>query len=319
MSLDCDDPELDRALDESGRQFRTSFQPPDLDAMLARATGSSGSGRRWLWPALAAVLLLAIPLVTVIALHRRPHAAPAHPAPAQLRKLGPVTWHDPVWTGSVIQFAVTLSGAEVCQGAPTIRAEITGQDAHAVTIVATEYVNPDKSAETALQKQLCSGTGAQTPRYFTAGQVPFLGPLNGRIAIDGLNHEQSTVADASRVPDIPKLPAAFHSGAAFGHVQKPTLGEPLFVRVGRTWADQRVELTLTVGAANDPDSSWENSDASTIGSVNGHETRFRGMDQHELLWLVGQQVFTLTETPLNGTDDYEFSPQQLLTLARSIG
>ena len=58
--------DLDELLQRDGRRWQAEFQPPELAAMVATATRPAPHEPGWAWPILAAVLLLAIPLVTVL-------------------------------------------------------------------------------------------------------------------------------------------------------------------------------------------------------------------------------------------------------------
>lgn len=310
MSLDYDDPSLDHTLTEHARRARAEFTPPGLDGMLS-ALDSSQPRRRWVWPALAAALLLAIPLVTVLLVrHDRTGGQPAHPAPnSKLVSLGPVPWANPVWTGHAIQFTTTLTHAQACKGVPSIQAKITADSATSVTIVATAYVNPDPAAESKLQKEICADPASDaTATYGAVVDLPE--PLNGRTAIDGTTHTTFQVVDASAVPSIPGLPPAFHSQGYFSQAEQGT--------VGRNWADQRVQITLCLYPAASLTSGWSDWKPSTLGLVNGHPTEFFGLDRHTVAWKNGAYLYEIQEVPLNGTLDYEFSPQQLLNLARTV-
>lgn len=309
MSLDYDDPSLDSLLAEHARRSRAAFTPPALDGMLSSAVDSSRPRRRWVWPVLAAVLLLAIPLITVLLVrHGRTSSQPAHPAP-KLIPVGPVQWADPVWTGHAIQFAVILPQAEACRGVPSIQAKVTEDSASSVTIVATEYINPDPAAESKLQKEICSAPIVAGATASYGGAVTLSKPWNGRTAIDGTSQQTFRVLDASFVPSIHGLPAAFHSQGYYGQVLEGGL-------VGRSWADDRVQLTLSLEPVNNV--GWSDYLPSTIGLVNGHPTRFMGLDRHTIVWQNGAYAYTLQEIPLNGTVDFEFSPEQVLKLARGV-
>jgi len=309
MSLDYDDPALDRLLTEHARRSRAEFTAPGLDGMLSAALDAGRPRRRWVWPVLAAVLLLAIPLITVLLVrHGRTSSQPAHPAP-KLIPVGPVQWADPVWTGHAIQFTVMLPQADACRGVPSIQAKITADSASSVTIVATEYLNPDPAAESKLQKEICSGpmVAGATATYGAVVDLPK--PWNGRTAIDGTTQQTFRVLDASFVPSIHGLPATFHSQGYYGQVLQGDL-------VGRSWADNRVQMTLSLEPVNNV--TWSDYLPSTIGLVNGHPTAFMGLDRHTIVWQNGAYAYTLQEIPLNGTNDFEFSPEQVLDLARGV-
>jgi hypothetical protein len=306
MSLDYDDPSLDSLLTEHARRSRAEFTPPGLDGMLGAALDSSRPHRRWVWPVLAAVILLVIPLITVLLVrHGRIDGQPARPSP-KLVVVGPVPWTDPVWNGHSIYLTVSLTHAQYCMGGvPDVQAKVTADGATSVTIVATEYLNPDPAAESSLQKDSCSsGSG---PATYTRA-VDLSKPLNGRVAVDGTSHTTFRVLDASSVPTIPGLPSAFHSGAYWGSAEHSV--------VGRSWYDQRVQIHLSIGKIDR--NEWPTNTPSTIGLVNGQETRILDLLGYSIAWKHGANEYAITEEPLGGKRDYEFSPEQLLELARSV-
>jgi hypothetical protein len=308
MNVDYQDPSLDSLLTEHARRSRAEFTPPVLEGMLTSALDSGRSHRRWVWPVLAAVLLLAIPLVTVLLVrYGRTDSQPAHPN-SKLVPVGPVPWADPVWTGRSIQFTAELTHAQACQGLPSIQAKVTADSASSVTIVATEYINPDPAAASKLQKITCADPAAADGKAYYGGAVELPEPWNGRAAVDGTSQSTFRVLDASFVPSIPGLPSAFHSQGYYGHAQQSL--------VGRSWADPRVQITLSLQPINL--FMWSDGKPSTIGLVNGHPTEFLDLDRHTIAWQNGAYVYELQEIPLNGTNDFEFSPEQLLNLARSV-
>jgi hypothetical protein len=266
--------------------------------------------RRWVWPALAAVLLLAIPLVTVLLVrHGRTDGQPAHPAPnSKLIAVGPVRWLTPVWTGHSIVFTVWLPVTQVCKAEPSFQGKVTADTATSVTIVVTEYIDPDPAAESARQKRLCSGPISATATESYPGEVALPRPLNGRSVVDGTSHNTLRVLDASVVPDVPGLPSGFHSQGYYGRTQPDV--------VGRSWIDDRVQFTLSIEPTNAI--SYPESKPSTIGLVNGHPTEFRDRGRHSIAWQDGAITYQIEETPLVALNDWEFSPEQLLELARSV-
>jgi hypothetical protein len=316
MNVDYDDPSLDSLLTEHARRSRAAFTTPALDGMLGAALDAGRPRRRWVWPVLAAVLLLAIPLITVLLVrHGRTNSQPAHPN-TKLVEVGPVSVTDPVWTGHSIQFTAQFSRA--CQGARSIQAKVTADSATSVTIVATEYLNPDPAAVSKFERQICTDPPPNMKSY-GGGGVELPEPLKGRTVIDGTTRTTLRVLDASIVPSIPGLPPTFHSRGYYGSSELVPVarnGQAELIQVGRSWADNRVQISLTLSPAA---LTWPTGgEPSTIGLVNGHETEFLYPDGHMIAWKNGAQRYGLSEEPLNGTRDSEFSPQQLLNLARSV-
>lgn len=317
MTLDYDDPSLDRLLVEHARRSRAEFTAPGLDGVLSAALDSSRPHRRWVWPALAAVLLLAIPLITVLLVrHDRTGENPAQPAPtkpaSQLVPLGPVPWREPVWTGDSIWFVARVPQSKYCKGVPSIQAKVTEVGATSVTIVASVSVDP-RAAMPQLQKEICSSSGSNsTGEVGMSGHVALPQPLNGRSAFDGTAHLAHQVLDASIIPDVPGLPPAYHSFDYSGVTEEKV--------VSHTWVadDLREGIELSLVPIGSPmASSWfREGKPSTIGLVNGHETRV-GPGQHSIVWKKGAYGYRLAEDSYSG-DHYRFSAAQLLDLARSV-
>ncbi|HEX4726368.1 MAG TPA: hypothetical protein VH298_01130, partial [Jatrophihabitans sp.] len=90
MSTDFEDPQLDELLTGYARTWNTDFDIPPLAGMLAQVTNQPDR-RRWLLSAVAAVLLLAVPVATVLVLHRgRSTGRPA--GSVTERSLGSTPW-----------------------------------------------------------------------------------------------------------------------------------------------------------------------------------------------------------------------------------
>jgi hypothetical protein len=315
MSLDYDDPSLDSLLTEDGRRFRAEFIPPGLDGMLSSALDYSRPRRRWVWPVLAAVLLLAIPLLTVLLVrHGRTGEEPAQPLPNTKPVLvGPVPWRDPVWTGDSIWFVAQVPPSQYCKGVPSIQAKVTEVGATSVTIVASVYVNPDVAAMPELQKEICSNPSSDNAgEVGISSHVDLPERLDGRSAFDGTAHRAHKVLDASLIPSIPGLPPAYHSFAYSGITDQNL--------VSHVWVadDLREAITLSLVPIDSPmGSSWfHEGKPSTIGLVNGHETRV-GSGQHSVVWKKGAYGFRIAEESYSGAP-YRFSVAQLLDLARSV-
>jgi hypothetical protein len=314
MSLDYDPP-LDRLLIEHARRSRAEFTAPGLDGMLSTAVDASPSHRRWAWPLLAAVLLLAIPLITVLLVrHDRTAERPAQPSPLPSPTsvpVGPVPWIDPVWSGEALWFTAQLTSVQYCKGVPTIHAEVTGDGAASMTIVASLYVNPDRAAMTQVQKDICKSSDGSGD-VGVGSHVNLPEPWKGQSAFDGTAHRAHKVLDASRIPSIPGLPPAYHTFAYSGETDQ-NLVEHIWVA-----DDRREAITLSLAPIDPPTGyNWlRDSKPSTIGLVNGHQTRL-GNGQHSIYWLKGAYVYRVGEDSFSG-DHYRFSVAQLLDLARSV-
>lgn len=315
MSLDYDDPSLDRLLIEHARRSRAEFTAPRLDGMLSSAVDSSRSRRRWVWPALAAVLLLAIPLITVLLVrHGRTAEQPAQPIRnTKPIPVGPVPWRDPVWTGHSIWFVARVPPSQYCKGVPSIQAEITEDGAASVTIVASVYINPDRAAMPELQKEICGNPSSDSSgEVGISSHVDLPEPLDGRSAFDGTTHLAHKVLDASIITSIPGLPPIFHDFDYSGETDQNMVSHDWVVD------DRRDGIRLSLVPIDSPvGSSWlHQGKPSTIGLVNGHPTRL-GPGQHAITWENGAHVYQIVESS-EGGDYHRLSLAQLLDLARSV-
>jgi len=326
MSEDYDDPSLDRLLTEHARRSLAEFTPPELAGMLDAAVDSGRPRRRWAWPVLAAVVLLAVPLITVLlARHGRTDGQPAQPAqPAHSAPnskapnskpvlVGPVPWRDPVWTGKAIWFVAEVSPSQYCKGVLSIHAEVTDDRAASVTIVASVYLNPDRAAMPELQKEICSNPSSDSSgEVGVSSSVDLPEPLAGRFAFDGTARLGHKVLDASIIPSIPALPPTFHDFTYSGETDQNA--------VSHTWvtADLHDGITLTAVPVDSPLGSryLHQGKPSTIGLVNGQQTRL-DPGEHLVIWQKGAHVYLIQETS-EGGDYHRFSPEQLLNLARSV-
>ncbi|HEU5270834.1 MAG TPA: hypothetical protein VFU36_12985 [Jatrophihabitans sp.] len=308
-------------LAEHARRSLAEFTPPGLDGMLTAALDAGRSRRRWVWPAVAAVLLLAIPLVTVLLVrHGRTDGQPAqpahsvHPVPnTTLVSLGPVPWTDPIWTGHSIWFYTPVPPSQYCKGVASIHGEVTEVGAASVTIVASVYSDLDPAAMTETQKQFCRSHSSGTPAGIAMeGSVELPEPLNGRSAFDGTAHLAHKVSDARMITSIPALPPVFHDNAYFGDTDQKF--------VGHDWVldDLRDDVTLSAVPIDSPlgSSRLHQGKPSTIGLVNGQPTRL-GPGEHLIAWAKGGYVYQIQETS-SGGDYHRFSMAQLLDLARSV-
>jgi hypothetical protein len=317
MSVDYHDPSLDSLLTEHARRSLAEFTPPGLDGMLTAALDAGRSRRRWVWPAVAAVLLLAIPLVTVLLVrHGRTDGQPAqpahsvHPVPnTTLVSLGPVSWTDPVWTGHSIWFQASVPPALYCKGEASIHAVVTEDSAASVTIVATAYSDLDPAAMTEDQKEFCKAYSSGTPvAVGIQSSVDLPEPLDGRPAFDGTAHLAHKVLDARMITSIPALPPIFHDFAYSGASDKNM--------VIHDWKEDgpRYWITLSAVPIDSPTGSsrLHQGTPSTIGLVNGHQTRLDPV-YHLIAWANGGYVYQIQESHY-----LQFSMAQLLDLARSV-
>jgi hypothetical protein len=316
MNVDYQDPSLDSLLAEHALRSLAEFTPPGLDGMLAAALDAGRPRRRWVWPAVAAVLLLAIPLVTVLLVrHGRTDGQPAqpahsvHPVPNTTPvSVGPVPWTEPVWTGHSIWFQASVPPAQYCKGEASIHAVVTEDSAASVTIVATAYSDLDPAAMTEDQKEFCKAyrSGALV-EVGIQSSVDLPEPLDGRPAFDGTAHRAHKVLDARMITSIPALSPIFHDFAYSGTDTN---------MVSHHWQEDDPRYWITFSAVpidSSTGSSWlHQGTPSTIGLVNGHQTRLDPV-YHLIAWANGAYVYLIQESHY-----LQFSPEQLLNLARSV-
>jgi len=314
MSLDYHDPSLENLLLEDARRSRAEFTAPGLDGMLGSALDSSRPHRRWMWPALAAVLLLAIPLITVLLVgHGRTAGQPAQPAHPSLKttpvRIGPVPWTDPLWTGHSIWFEASVPPAQYCKGVASIHAVVTEDSAASVTIVATAYSDLDPAAMPESQKGFCKAySSGAVVEVGIQSSVDLPEPLDGRSAVDGTAHVAHKVLEARMITSIPGLSPAFHDFAYSAQTDPNSVIHQWEEDDPRDW----ISLSATPIDSSLGSRFLHQGQPSTIGLVNGHQTRLDPV-YHLIAWANGAYVYVIQESHY-----LPFSPELLLELARSV-
>jgi len=214
MTTDFDDPGLERRLERRGAELRRDLELPDLHAMITHAVEPPRPRLRWTWPLVAALLLLAVPLVTVLLVRRASHSdSPAAPDTASLQLLGDVPWSDAVLQPDGRSVAVLAdvdrTPGSFCldNGLPVLKPVLTGAGASLHLEVQAFRPGPVPGNSV--------GPGA-SGGCFTVGHrpvpvvVPLGTPLNGR-SITGGTTEVIQNAAGFLTPDY--LPAGY-SGSA---------------------------------------------------------------------------------------------------------
>lgn len=242
--------DLHDLLERDGRRWRDGFRPPDLDAVLAEATRPRPSRTRWVWPIVAAVLLLAVPLVTVLL---RSAGRPVHPAtPGPGTKLiGLVPWtgvavsqgHD----GRAVSVWVDLDRMAWCLGQdmPPLQAS-TVEKRDKITIQVRAYVPPGYRPPTVPPGAVpvCASGG-----HFPVPMLVHLSASIGRRSlVDAATGQAHPVVPAADLPALTKLPAGYVDAGS-----SPTVGEsesevrqfgPLQFGARRTYRNGKNLLTL---------------------------------------------------------------------------
>jgi hypothetical protein len=208
--------DMDELLQRDARRWQADFQPPELAAMVATATRPAPHRARWAWPILAAVLLLAIPLVTVLLRqnHGDQHPVvhqPANPVAPGLKLLGSVPWLQAVSQPdgrSVSVYAIVdkTPGLACLETLPVLKA------------VAVET---DSSITIEVQAYLPAGYQTPTPQPGTVSgcnaighhPVPLLvslhDPIGARTLIDASTGQSRPTEPAVELPSLTRLPAGY--------------------------------------------------------------------------------------------------------------
>ena len=142
---------VDTLLRRHGRTWQDDFLPPPLAPMLKTAL-ESRRNHRWVPALVAAVLILAIPIGTVIAVHlnrtETPAASQVFPFPQTIEQDGQtmqrstdLPWSDAVVSPDGRQITVQVTDTDPRCDAPTIKGSVTVDGSQSVTIAVTTYVS----------------------------------------------------------------------------------------------------------------------------------------------------------------------------------
>jgi hypothetical protein len=292
--------DLHDLLEQDGRQWRDGFVAPDLDAMLAEVTRSQRSRARWAWPILAAVLLLAVPLVTLLLRPDSRHASPggtsspassSSPAPKPgSRLLGLVPW-----TGVAVSQGQDGRSVSVwvdidrtpnwCMTTllPVLQASAVEQPSR-ITIEVRAYEPPGYQPPTVAPGTVlgCAGVGHRP--------VPLLvhlsAPIAGRSLLDAATGQSHALQQAAQMPSVTRLPAGYVDAGSSPDLGQSSpegdlqFGAPRF-NASHTYRNGNNLLAL-VRYQNNPPASFLQVQAT--GTVLGHPAQL-GYGYHSPAWV----------------------------------
>jgi hypothetical protein len=308
MSTDFHDPDLDELLSRHGQDWQRGFTAPPLDGMLSVATsGPDHRGRRWLAPIAAAVLLLAIPLITVLALRDRPEPAP--PAkPAVLKLIGAVAWADAVLQTDGKTVSVTEKSFRIAkcdQGIPVLRASVVSETASQVVIAATAY---ESSQRPAADSSICKLGGTRHARERAV--VSLSTALGKRVLIDAKDGSKHPVLTENTLPRAGYVPGSFrHAGVSWNEETGTAQ---------RFYTNSKGFFTISRELYPESGHPFEMSD---FGSepVHGHLAKYQnwGGNWH-VSWIEGKYLWTVNQMPYNGAPIVQLDRATLFKIARSL-
>jgi hypothetical protein len=308
MSTDFEDPQLDELLASYAHTWNADFNTPPLAGMLEQATSQS-SHRRWILSAVAAVLLLAVPVTTVLVLHRgRSTDKPAGRVTARL--LGPTPWDGALLLADGNAVAIHISTKVPCgQPIPFARAAVISTTPTTITITASLYLRSDAPLAQPAPGFSC----ANSPDGIidTTATVKLAGVVGPHL-VDGSTGQQHQVLDT-------------------GVVASPTFVPKGFVDDGFYWDEARFQQqpvvshnyhnahgTLTIDRLTFRDPIGDQPVGGTaVGPIHGHTGQWvAGLGQ--LSWIQGDYVWTITQVAYNGTGKVQLDLKTALKIANSL-
>lgn len=313
MTTDFNDRDLDELLSQRGQDWQRGFVAPPLAGMLSIATsGPHHRGRRWLLPIAAAVLLMAIPLITVLALRDRPKPAP--PAePVVLELIGAASWADAVLQadGKTITVSdTTLRTVQCDQGIPVLRASVVSQTASQVVIAATAYKSSQRPPA---DSPVCKMAGTGGGRVRETAVVSLNQALGKRVLIDAVNGSKHPILSEDAIPQAAYVPTGFRdTGVSWGENSG---------NARRVYANARGNFSITryQGSESIQTFDWPDNGSEII---RGHLTKY--FDEGGLgrvSWLDGPYLWTIDQNAY-ASDSYavivQFDKATLFKIARSL-
>ena len=205
--------DIDTLLRRHGRAWQDDFTPPPSEPMLERAT-TPDAGRHW-WPALvAAVLILAVPIGTVIAVHRTRTVVPASNQKfaipdsitvngKTLERFTSVPWADAVISTDGLHLTVRADTWIACKP-ETVRIYQTGDLLEGVSVTVEDF-----RAGVPNFNRDCLGQ----PHTTKLMSVTLATPLAGRPLNDPADFGIHSALPAQSMPQPTYLPAGYGSRA----------------------------------------------------------------------------------------------------------
>jgi hypothetical protein len=283
--------------------------------MLEQAT-TQPNHRRWLLSAVAAVLLLAIPVATVLVLHRHGSAnRPASristpPGPVTERSLGTTPWSSATLLADGHTVAVTVSTKVPCgQPIPVARAALVPSTPSSITITASFYVRSDASLAQPAPGTSCANSPETTfsdqPTVRVPGQV-------GQQLVDGATGQQHQLLDTRQVAGPSYLPKGFiddgYHWDESRFAQQPDVQHSYHNNKGMLTVDR---LTFRDPIGDQPVGG------SAVGPIHGHTGQWMA-NIGRLSWISGDYVWTIQEVAYNGTGKLQLDLKTMLRIANSL-
>jgi hypothetical protein len=264
---------IEQLLEQQGEHWRSTFVPPALDGMLAVATAPAHRRSRWVWPLVAAIALLVIPLATVVAVHgshRSPAPTASQPTAQPIGLLGSIRWFAPILQTdgrTVTVEAYVNATPRWCLdfGIPIVRGLVV-ETATTVTITAQAFRPADLSPTPSVPSGSVLGC-TLIGRPPMPMSVPLKRPLGNRTLIDATSGIHYPVFLASTVPTPSYLPAGYVD-RGFRWQDAPSSNPN---QVLHAYAGPGGELRVVRGRGQDTFSPYD--PLFITGEVLGHPTR----------------------------------------------
>lgn len=328
--------EVHDLLEQDGRHWRDGFVAPDFDAVLAEVTRPRHSRARWVWPIVAAVLLLVVPLVTVLVSR---HASPGGTsAPAATSSTGPTPTTMLLglvpWTGAAVSQGPDGRAVSVwvdidrtpnwCMGAelPVLQARAVEKSSQ-VTIEVRAYEPPDYRPPTVPPGSVlgCAGVGHQP--------VPMLlrlsAPIGRRSLVDAATGQTHALRQAAELPSVTRLPAGYVDAGSSPDLARQKSEDDMLqfgflpVDASHTYRNGNNLLSLMRYQEKNLPASFVQ--VKTTGTVLGHPARlgygFRSPEWVCAAWSAGGQPWLFCSFGIGSYTPLSFA--ELLAAANSLG
>lgn len=312
MTLDFDEQQVDELLTRRARSWRQDFTAPPLEGMLAIAIDEpEHHARRWLWPIVAAVLLLAIPLITVLATRHRAQPAPPAKPVTELKLIGAAPWADAVLQADgrtvTVSHAFPKGSVQCGRGLPVLRATVIAQTRSQVVIAATAYESSQRPPADSL---VCTTPGVQGQREDSA-VVSLSSALGSRMLIDATDHKKHPVLRDDAIPQAGYVPAGFrHVGLSWSEESG---------YASRTYTNPEGTFSI-IRRLNDEflQSMFDQRDYGSQ-TVHGQLAKYQnwGATWH-VSWSEGKYLWTVDQEAYNGAPIVQLAKATLFKVAQSL-